>query len=721
MRIFELLIVSLFGGSLSSNAVYSHRMTRANLLRRKASEFESDARIRFEGGVDVEECLGAFKRMIDDIAISERPVRQLELIASRIDSDDLTADSLSETVVNLMMDFASIVEIDIMAYPGILDSEKQAYLARLLSIASRIGISRTQMLEILREGPEKGALETIEREVQTLMDSTQETVSASFLELLGLAKRPGFSAFVSAINSPNFIPHFIYRNVWTSIQNEFSQVNLTLLGNLLFVEEMWDVLSWVQEALWNIPVDFVNLNEELSVFISAVSDIGLLVNNPTQTAVNQAEINQRIIDKLRPLLPILEGYSKDALSEFSEWRSALTKKLTVSLPVEAQIILTPRLLRLVNNRLVHFLQCDFQSQALFTRELKLRSTGFLNVQIDGYIEAIQRGGAQRISVANMIESELISSRAERGTTIYRSAVEETRLSEKVLRTASEFARKLGINILQSLPSSDHRNEKSRIVIAACIQLECDRAVAKLVHFTDEELDNAVKVLSGMVARRNFLLSLNEDEPAALVNANLWLLARATQMHNEYANWVTVHLLPPRLAEILPVLRQRGFLREHMRNILTNFEPPERLVSFSQRVEAVYRIWRRKIGGPVGKRLHLTLLSALALPSRLLWVEIEWKFIDANLSIRNALEAVFMDFLDLIQIGASKIVTFNDPQTSQESANSIIHDLERMQNSLKRIEPLLFPEDLDQQAYQTISRNLERISADIKRQKNIFQA
>ena len=377
----------------------------------------------------------------------------------------------------------------------------------------------------------------------------------------------------------------------------------------------------------------------------------------------------------------------------------------------------------MNYRLVHFLQCDFQTQAVFTSDLKLRSIGFLNIQIDGFIEAIQRGGAQRISLANMIDSELISARARSRTTIHGSAVEERRLTERILRTASDFSRKLGINILQNLPRSDHRNEKSRIVIAACIQLECNQAVGNLVRFTDEELDNAAKVLTGMVARRNFLLSLNEDEPAALVKGSLWLLACATEMHNEYANWVTDHLVPPKLAQLLPILRQRGFLREQIRNVLTNFEPPERLVLFSKRVEAVYRAFRRKIGGAVGKRLQQTLSSALAMPSRLLWIEIKWKLVDAYLEIRNTLEAVFMEFLDLIQIGASKILTTsNDLQTSKESANSIIHDLERMQSSLKLVEPIVYPEDLDLQAnHATLCQNLETFSTDIKRQKDVFQA
>lgn len=319
MRVFELLIVSLIGGTLSSNAVYSHRMTRVDLLLRKASEFESDARVRFATEDRIEECLGALKRMIHDIAKSERPVRQLEFIANRIDSDDLTDDSLSETVVNLLMDFASIVEIDITAYPGILGSEKQAFLARLWGMGSRIGLSRAQMLEILRGGPEEAGLEAIEREVEKLLDSTQETVSSSILGgSLGLASRPGFSAFVSAMNSENFIPHYMSESVaneWTSTKNEFSQVHSPLLGNLLIVDEMWDVFNSVQEALWDIPVGFVRLDEELSVFISAVSDIGLLMNNPTQTAVNQEVINQRIIYKLRPIVPILEEYSRVALSE----------------------------------------------------------------------------------------------------------------------------------------------------------------------------------------------------------------------------------------------------------------------------------------------------------------------------------------------------------------------------------------------------------------------
>lgn len=718
MRFFGFILGSLFGSGLSSNEVFSTRIgTRVSLLQRKANEFESDARIRFaaEDGVKLDECLAALKRLIHDIATSNRPVHQLELFASRIDSEDLSAGSLSETVANLIIDFASISEIDIMAYPGILDVDRQAHLAGLLRVAFQIGLSRKQVLDSFGE---------LEKSVHRLSESPQPEIDiASVLELLGLNARPGLREIVSAISSGgDFLPHFMSEsvtNAWTSTRSEFSQVNLGRAEELLLPEELWEVVNSAHEALTKIPVGFVKLDEELSVFISALSDIAILLNNPTHP-VHQEEVVKRIIDNLRPLIPILEGHSNDALSDGSEWRFALMEKVRdSSFPAEAEIILAPLLLRFAKNRLVHFFRCDSQGRAVLTSGLKLRSIASLNIQLDGYIEAIQQRGPQRISVADMIASELESSRVELGTNVFSAAIEERRLLERILRTASDFARNLGIRILQNWSTSE-RFEQFRIVIAACLELECDRAVTNLVRFTDEELHIAVNVLSGMVARRNFLLSLNEDEPAALVKASHWISARALLLHGEYANWVTNHLFPQQFFQLLPILRQRGFLREHIRNILTNFEPPQRLVWFSKQVEAVYRTFRRKIGGPVGKRLHQTLSSALALPSKLLWFEIKWNVVDANPGIRYALEAVFRNFFELIHIGTAKILTLNQAGKSEETAHTIINALERIQTSLRRIEPIAQPAELGQQAYHALSHSLEAFSADIKRQKEIFQ-
>lgn len=197
--------------------------------------------------------------------------------------------------------------------------------------------------------------------------------------------------------------------------------------------------------------------------------------------------------------------------------------------------------------------------------------------------------------------------------------------------------------------SRERNLKLRVLISECVQLRCYNSWVDIVDdLTDDQLNDVETVLSKLVARHNFLLSIGEDDASALVRADDFLIAVASE-DETYLSWIF----------------------EHISIELSNI--PERLIQLSKRATSVHRSCRRKIGGAVGGRLENILSACLDFPSNVLRLEIQWKIIDAehseDLNFRNSLEAVFMDFLDWIEFAAHIVISHGEP------ASDIVNSLE----------------------------------------------
>ena len=318
------------GSVLGSNARYSHRLSRVNLLHRKALQFEGDARIRFaaEASHKLEECLSAFRYIIDDVTRSDRPERQLERIAERLDRDGFNG-SLEKTFASVVIDLVSITNLDIMAYPGILEAEGR----RLLGVASGIGLSRNQIHILIRELLKNENTEEKLQQIERLQLVPDVPVPQWFLKVLGLGltvplRIKDFNQLVFETSLHDFLPHYMgesVMNAWTAVKRDLSPDDFNQ-EDVLIVEEMWEVVNSAHDALMSIPVGFKNLDAELSIFVSAMADMSLLVNHPTNN-VNQEELNQAIINKLRPIIPILEEVAREAFSEVSHTRSQLMQKI----------------------------------------------------------------------------------------------------------------------------------------------------------------------------------------------------------------------------------------------------------------------------------------------------------------------------------------------------------------------------------------------------------
>lgn len=225
----------------------------------------------------------------------------------------------------------------------------------------------------------------------------------------------------------------------------------------------------------------------------------------------------------------------------------------------------------------------------------------------------------------------------------------------VLRTTFEFARLFGVQISTNLREwSSERMEKFRLVISACIHLGCDADWSFLVDLPDSQLDRTVLVLSALISRR-------DDFGGGLVNAEYWMSALLDDKMWEYTRWVADHIIPVAVEEeLVPVLSQ-AFLTEHVGIILANFDLPDRLIVFSKGVQCVYRKYRRKIGGAVGKQLNEILRSALQFPYTLLYLEITWKVIQedsSNLGFRDSIEAIFNGIIEVVEKFAKKSLTVN---------------------------------------------------------------
>ena len=256
-----------------------------------------------------------------------------------------------------------------------------------------------------------------------------------------------------------------------------------------------------------------------------------------------------------------------------------------------------------------------------------------------------RFGEARIAVQEFITSELLWFRP---------------FDEKIdpLRISYEFSRLFGLKIpaYRSDWSSD-RIRKFRLIIAASIQLGFepyfdDRAGLT----TDEKRDTVFSVLSRLVAMRESLLSLNEDDSAPLVDAEeCWLLG-GEYLSPGYIRWLMENLIP---VESLPVLR-RKFLAEHIQNILTNFGFPERLIALSKRVGSVYRAYRRRFAEAVGDQFIFIFRSMRLLPGKLLKFEIKAGIVHVEdpekLAFRDCLEAVIMDCVSFIEVASLKLLS-----------------------------------------------------------------
>ena len=644
---------------------YSQRKSREDLLLRKACEFDKDSRIRYSGEeVDdgyqhrLERRLNAFRRLIEDIAKSNRPVRELEQIAARLDKE-IFENSLDNTLTNLVIDLVAISNTDLMAYPDIFEDNEQSILARVMRLACRIGIPRYQLTEVLRELEENANAEErlgkIERKFEFFLKSPDPAAAKEFLRMLGLPsalnKIEDFKTLIFE-SGIFYMPHHMsdsMTNFWESTKQEFYRQEESHVKALLVMKEMWDVFSCAHEALMKIPAGFVDLEAELSVFISTLSDIGMLVNN--SESVNEEEIKEGIIDKLEPIIPILEEYAREAFSGLSEKRSRIVEKIYLQLSADTRIILQPLLVKFVDDYLVDLLGRDRQGLPKYSDQTKALSISFLELQVDGYIEAIHIGNASRVSVCEFLREEICQADWQS------YSVEDSNFGNTLRRTF-EFASRFGVRtLLYRLDLFRDRTQNFRIVIAACLQMHCELFWNYLADFTDEQLNSLVQVLCKLVNRRNFVLSLNEDEPAASLTSARDFIDNVFWEKVVHTSWISEHLFDP--SEFSRVLGRCGFLGENIKNILSYFEFPERLILFSKRFDSLYRKLRRKIGGTKGKRLHDMLSHCIGFPSELLHLEINCGFVDSvdpeELARRDSLEAVFSDFLDLFEVSGDIIL------------------------------------------------------------------
>ena len=644
------MLVSLIGSSFGSNAGYSHRTTRVHLLYRKAREFESDARIRFTAleESNLEERLGAFQAVIADIAESSaRPVRQLERIAEILESGIFAA-SLSETFTNILVDLVSITNIDLMAYPGIFESEeRQSFLARLLNVASRIGLSRTAIHSLLREENGEERLGAIERHLELVSQSPDDDISVrSFRRLLGLPgavlgmydirELENFAEINHDITSPQV------RLAWEEVQRDVLFHQYSNLEGIVILEEMWGLVNAAYTGLWKVPFGYRNMEAEIFVFISALSDLGVLLKNENLAdAPEQVAINDRIISKLRPLIPILQGYTRDALDELlSEKRSQMIQKIKDSLPQDARIIFEPFLLYLMDRHLIYYLRPEFNHE-----DVRAILTSFLEIQVDGLIAAIQVGEA-RISVSHFLNTSNL-------TTPYWEISKSEAIWGRILHITYEFARRFGVAILAIHHRPEWQTERIanfRLVVAACLQLGCTDVWESVASSTDIQLVEIVSVLHRIVERRNFLLSLNEDDPAASVIAEEWIRSFLSDDTVYAAEWISEKLIIP--SQFRPLLRQVGFLREIMGNVLTYFELPDRLGILFRKFASVRRRLGRSLtlqGDPRGTAaVDAIKLSDFDVRGILLRIELKRGVVDENSS-------VLIEIIDMLDMAANQLL------------------------------------------------------------------
>ena len=666
---------------------YSRRNTRVELLLRKAREFESDARVRFSREDRLDECLGAFGAMIDDIARSNRTVFQLENIANRI--DDKFASSFNFTMTLLAVDLVSFTKIDLLAYPGILDTNEQLVLGRVLRLASRIGLTLRDVLTIIRELERNGypeeRLGEIERELDSVLKSTEEPDTVAIMRFLGI---PAHSLKIDnsihpfgCYNIQHLKEHHIsnerVKKDWEFIANELSCEDLNPDKDVI-IEEIWDALNDARDALVNIPLGYMDLDAELSLFISPLTDIVELTNNPD--ALDQVAQNQLIKNKLRLIVPVLQGYARDAAGcEFTGPRSRMKRKIHDSLSKETRIILEPLLVRLVDRHLVDLLDRTPQGQPKFSKDIKARAIAFLDIMVDGFIKAIQVG-EDLMSVKAVITTELL------WPPPFDVEIDPVRISY-------EFASRFGMRILTNRPDwSSGRIKKSRLISAAGIQLGFEPNWDELAQLTDDQLVALALLLSRLVARREVLLSLKDDDSAPLVDAED-CVDRFDRYGFGYIRWVTDQLIP---VEVLPALRQALF-DENIHNIFSNFGFPERLVFFSKRVGSVHGAYRRKFACGIFSDIVWEIRK---LPSDLLRFEIKAGIVHVDdpekLAFRDFLETLFMDYVNFIDMAANTLLSVPAGVINGNVLNNIFHSLkEFLPICLRHLEFGTFPGSLDE--------------------------
>ena len=180
----------------------------------------------------------------------------------------------------------------------------------------------------------------------------------------------------------------------------------------------------------------------------------------------------------------------------------------------------------------------------------------------------------------------------------------------------------------------------------------------------------------MVDRRNFLLSINEDEEASFFTAEDWMdsfvqdeapySAQTGQVL--FAKYVSDHFLPP--LGFVPQLRQLGFLAENIRQIMTYFDIPQRLVALADRTKALSRKHRRIAGG-----LFHGGLSPMQFLHYLFRIEIFWGgLMDGetrrNVACRDPLETLFMNTIELSEISGSDNIMREVLSRIQLAPNSV---------------------------------------------------
>ena len=657
MRHLELIFILFLGGVsfvLSSDPSSPLRSSRVNLVQRRANELERDARIRYSepsaSAEDIvykqeviEQCLDAFRTMISDIVQSSCLVRQLEQVAGIIDNVNMVG-SLPETFTSLVMDVLSILKIEVGKYTAIFASgDKGVFIARLLQLAARIGLSRDHIKSIFSEvnlgGNHKERIEELEREVALFVQNSQSSASSLVMSLLNL------SPLESLKKNYRRLLEVPYETETLGFETSLS----LLFGNDFKVEdggdeEVWELLFRAHKALRGIPRGLMNVTERTGVYASALKDL----QHADLGRINKAK------NKLEYIIIFTETFAEDVHVLFAETRSQLGNKIRDSLPEETKLIFEPLLLQFVNEYLNQLLSYKGENRMLDEFSRTWLPIQFLEIQIDGFLQVINAGDA-RISL-----SEFLSSQVDR-------SVAHEHMRFLTVKISYEFASRFGIDLVAK--RRDMFKDRLALLtqlIAAYQNLGDLSPIPNnnvLETLPDEQLSLMVERLSRIVAwREEYLSRLNQDPPLGLDAAEEWNMAMLQGHKDSWKGWLYLEKM-------------------------TNLGFPDRILHFAQRMQSLHRQYRRRFGGLAGITWNaLFKRASIQLPEALVRLEIQLG--GGSLGLRERLETLFLKFADLLEIAGEKYKKHNNSLKLQRILsdltllNLVPHNLQIDADSLK---------------------------------------
>lgn len=623
--------------------MFPQRYANADLLARKAQSWVDDARIRFSAHLEVHSAISAFQSMIKDVVRSHRSDLRLGKIAHVIDSH-LFRDSLTETVTTLAVNLLAAADINLMDYPGLFEAERQRLLARFFRILSSIGLPSSQVQTVLVELNKMETATLSER--TTLMESHLESLegedggsSGDFLrQSLGLVlpSQTNAERFKSIYFDTNLREYLSYHLEGGLIGNwPSTRIRMIMqrryLDTLLRDDKTKELmnkglflLNSALETVMRIPLWFGNIQSELEVVVSSISDICSFLEDPNSQS--RETTVTKMITNLAPVVPQLEAIAQQAMDEVKDMRGPLIDSIHNLLPPKARVSLVPRLVELMDRRFVRILETSAKD-----KYFKL-----LEAQINAFIHVIGNG-QNLILVADLIDTEIARTDWQTSISTYEAMV---------LRTAFEFLQNFEYPILSANPElllsiwSPERIAYFRRLLALFVQFRLDPlAWAGLAALSEEKIVRVVSVLSSMVERRHYYIMENTE----LMIAQDWLKASLND-ETIYSDWIEKNLFA-----LDPV------------GLKFQVSPPWAQVAL--KAQSLYSTYRRRIAGTPGELALEVLRDALRLPSKLARIEIELRLVrDSSKTVsaaRDSLEAAFRNYLDLLELTIEKKSTENN--------------------------------------------------------------